>query len=212
MPTANPWVLVGVATVAPIVTALVALLRTLLASTARKRKNVLANLEFIERLRGYENDLGVVLSPDVHDRARADLAHSTRLFVDRNSWQWTLAFPLVYGAFINVFAYCVIFALKVCFYLGLMEQEKEVLDSLGVVITVFSLAVIAWTVLFGTWLAVVSTRDEVVNIFKDRDNHLAPRPGPGLARPVGKPIPSRRRTRDVRAMRRKREKWEKKSD
>lgn len=201
MTVTNPWVLVGVATVAPVVTALVAVMRSLLPRTARRRKNVLANLEFIAYLRTFEEESGVVLSSHVHDRARADLARSARLYVDRDSWKWIMAFPVVYCSFISALAYTCAVGAEVAVCLSLFEPEAELLTSLKLVSLVFSVATLGWVVVLALFLGVAATRGEVLDEFQDREGHLVPRAGPALVRPVGRPQQRAKNGREARARR-----------
>lgn len=204
MATTNPWVLVGVATVAPIATALVAALRVLVAGLSRRRKAMLTNMEFVGRLRDYEDRTGTTLPSDVHDRARTDLARSARLYVDRNSWQWLMSFPIVYFSLISVLAYTVAAALKVGMWFGLVENDPSVFDSLSLAVYMFSGMVIVWLVFLALWFGVVSTWREGSSMFTERDDHLVPRPGPALERPVSRTRSTskkRGRARSTRAVR-----------
>lgn len=186
MTTTNPWFLVGVAAVAPIVTALVAALRVLVAGVSRRRNAMLTNMEFVGRLRDYEDRTGTTLPSDVHDRARADLARSARLYVDRNSWQWMMSFPLLYFSLINATAYTVAVLLKGGVWLGLVESDPSMFDSLSLAVYMFSGVVIVWLLLLTFAFGVVSTRREGSSMFTERDDHLVPRPGPALERPVSR--------------------------
>lgn len=204
MATTNPWVLVGVATVAPIATALVAALRVLVAGLSRRRKAMLTNMEFVGRLRDYEDRTGTTLPSDVHDRARTDLARSARLYVDRNSWQWLMSFPIVYFSLISVLAYTVAAALKVGMWFGLVENDPSVFDSLSLAVYMFSGMVIVWLAFLALWFGVVSTWREGSSMFTERDDHLVPRPGPALERPVSRTRSTskkRGRARSTRAVR-----------
>lgn len=204
MVTTSPWFFIGVAAVAPIVTALVAALRALVACVPRRRKAMLTNMEFVGRLRDYEDRTGTTLPSDVHDRARTDLARSARLYVDRNSWQWMMSFPIVYFSLINAVAYTFAVGLKGGVWLGLVENDPSMFDSLSLAVNMFSGVVIVWLALLALWFFAVGTWREASSMFTERDDHLVPRPGPSLERPVSRTRSTskkRGRARSTRAVR-----------
>jgi len=187
MTATTPGLAIGIAAVAPPVTALIAIVRAVLNTNSRRRKKVLANLDFVSRLRDYEAKDHVTLSPHVFDRAHADLARSARLYVDRESWKWVLAYLLVYGSFINVFATFVSLLIQGMYWALRWQLPQDVLAPLKLSATVSSVAILAVAAVVCLWFAFEASWGESANEFKDRDNHLVPRPGPALARPVGKP-------------------------
>lgn len=187
MTSTNPGLALGIAAVAPTVTALIAILRAVLNTNSRRRKKVLANLDFVSRLRDYEAKDHVTLSPHVFDRAHAELARSTRLYVDRESWKWVLAYLLVYGSFINVLATFVSLLIQGMYWALRWQLPQDVLAPLKLSTTVSSVAILAVAAVVCLWFAFEVSWGESANEFEDRDNHLVPRPGTALTRPVGKP-------------------------
>lgn len=184
MTVTNPWVAVGIATVPPLVTAIVALARSAVVSTTRKRKNVLADMDFIARLHAYEAANDVRFAPDVLSRSHADLARHVRLYVDRNSWQWFVSFPLVYGSFINMFGYLLASLIKLLAWVADFHPSPDDLPSLQLVITVSSVVVVIWASSVGAMFMGARTWAESVEAFEGREGHLVPVRGPGLTRPL----------------------------
>lgn len=187
MLTSEPWIRVGLAILPAVAAALVATLRSLLSGNKGRRKKVLANLDFISRLREYEIKDKVTLSPHVFDRAHADLARSIRIYVDRNSWQWIGAFLLMYAALLNVFVYTVALLVKASGWVSFVDSTRADLPSLNSISTLLSFIVVLGAFAMFLALHISATWSESLDAFKDRDNHLVPRQGPGLVRPLGKP-------------------------
>ena len=187
MLTNDPWVALGIAATPAVATAIVASPRSVLSGENRRRKKVLTNLDFISRLRDYEAKDHVTLSPHVFDRAHADLARSTRLYVDRNSWQWIGAFFLMYGALMNVAGNTTVVLIKTLGLGGFISLSQADLPAVRAGINVLSAAVIVGSVAMGFAFLISATWSDSVGAFTDRDNHLVPRPGPALLRPPSKP-------------------------
>lgn len=153
MTATTPGLAIGIAAVAPTVTVLIAIVRAVLNTNSRRRKKVLANLDFVSRLRDYEAKDHVTLSPHVFDRAHADLARSARLYVDRESWKWVLAYLLVYGSFINVFATFVSLLIQGMYWALRWQLPQDVLAPLKLSTTVSSVAILAVAAVVCLWFA-----------------------------------------------------------
>lgn len=179
----NPYVPLIAAAVGPVIGLLVGGTKAFLGAPGRRRKKMLANIDFIEHLRGYEEQEQITFAPDVLTRAHADLARNARLYTDRNSWQWIIAFPLVYICFFLVFGYTELFLQGVLMHYGFLSGEVFV--GWPVALQLLGLLLFLWVLVAGLSILAMDTMRSSKESFVDRDHHLVPPSSQGLVQPRG---------------------------
>lgn len=180
---ANPYVPLIAAAVPPVLTLLIGGAKAFLGSAGRRRKKMLANMELIERLRGYEDQEGITFAPDVLARAHADLARNTRLYTDRNSWKWIIASSLVYIGFFLVYGYLELFLQELLVHFGLLSSEALV--GWTVALRLLGVLLFLWVLVVLLSILLMDTSRSNKEAFGGREHHLVPPSGSELVLPTG---------------------------